>query len=215
MLTLYYSPGACSLAPHILLEELNLPFEPVRVEIAKGDHHSPDFFAINPKGRVPALATTEGVITEAPALLLHLSALKPAAGLMPDVASHHGARVLEFLAFLSSGLHIAYAQLWRPQRFVPAGFEARDAFAALGRDRIVEANAEVESRIIGPWLEGDGYSLADIYLFPFYRWGVRIGLPMATLYPRWTAWKERMLARPAVLAAIDREGIGLTWTPAS
>jgi glutathione S-transferase len=213
MLTLYYAPGACSLAPHILLEELELPFEPRCLDMARGDLRTPEFEAINPRRRVPVAVTEDGAITEAPAILLHLSALKPNKGFLPDIASHQGARILEFMAFLSSTLHVAYAQLWRPQRFVNEGFALRDEFAAQGKDRISEANAEIEQRLVGPWVEGEGYSLADIYLFPFYRWGVRIGLPMEETCPGWTLWKDRMLARPAVRAAVEREGIGFEWTP--
>ena len=213
MLTLYYSPGACSLAPHVALEETGVPFEARRVAIADGAHKTAHYRAINPRERVPALAIDGEVVTEVPALLGYVAALRPELQLTPPPGSLDQARCLELMAFLSSSLHIAYAQLWRPERFVSEDFEQRELFSALGGEAVERFNAEIESRLVGPWALGDPYSIADAYLLPFYRWGLRIGLAMADQCPRWTQWCARMVARPAVQRVLEREGIGSAWAP--
>lgn len=206
MLTLFYSPGACSLAPHVVLEELELDFERRPVLIAEGEHLSEDYRKINPRGRVPTLIAEEIVITEVPAILTWLATLKRGAGLLPPDGSLELARTCEWAAWLSSTLHIAYAQLWRPARFLPEGAES-GVLVDHARLLIRRHCSEVESRIEGPWLLGTPYSIADAYLLPFYRWGNRIGLAMAQEYPRWAEWTRRMLERPAVSRVIRTEGI--------
>ncbi|HEV2746846.1 MAG TPA: glutathione binding-like protein [Allosphingosinicella sp.] len=210
---LYYSPGACSLAPHIVLEETGILFEARRVSIADGELRSADYRAINPKERVPALAVDGEVLTEVPALLAYLASLAPAAELVPPAGTVAFGRCFELMAFLSSSLHIAYAQLWRPERFLPEDFAGRGAFTEQGRKTVRRHSAEIEAGLGGEWALGPRYSIADAYLFPFYRWGVRIGLAMADEHPRWTAWKDRMIRRPAVIRAVGREGIGFDWAP--
>lgn len=206
MLKLYYSPIACSLAPHIVLEELGLPFEPVRVSIADGEHQRPDYLAVNPRGRVPALAVDGEIVTEVPALLAYLASLRPEAGLVPPPGTLEFARCFEWLAFLSSSLHIAFAQFRRPERFLPPGAPA-EAFSEHGREQTRQLYLEIDRRLAGPWAVGERYSLADPYLLPFYLWDVRVGLDVARACPRWTAWKGRMAERPAVQRAAQREGI--------
>lgn len=209
---LCYSPGACSLAPHIVLEEIGEPFEARRVAIAEGRHLSPEYLRLNPRGRVPTLLVAGQPVTEAAAILLYLAqrhaALDPA-----RLGALAQARCYEWLLFLASSLHIAYAQLWRPRRFLPPEADATTLVAS-GRSDILRYNGEIEARIGSGWLLGDEFSIADAYLFPFYRWGVRIGLNMEESAPKWTRWKERMLGRPAVLRALATEGIGTSWAPA-
>jgi glutathione S-transferase len=125
MLTLFYSPGACSLAPHIVLEELGLEFERRPVLIAEGQHLSREYLKINPRGRVPTLIADGTVITEVPAILPYLASLKRDAGLLPPDGSLDLAKTHEFAGWLSSTLHIAYAQLWRPERFLPEDVPVR------------------------------------------------------------------------------------------
>lgn len=206
MLTLFYSPGACSLAPHVILEELGLEFERRPVFISEGQQLSQDYLGINPRGRVPALIADGVIITEVPAILTYLASLKPDVGLLPPVGSVALGKCQEIAAWLSSTLHIDYAQLWRPERFLPQGADS-SALVDHARTLIQRHCAEVESWIKGPWVLGGHYSIADAYLLPFYRWGNRIGLKMADDFPRWAAWTQRMLDRPAVARAIGAEGI--------
>jgi glutathione S-transferase len=209
---LYYSPGACSLAPHIVLEEIGEPFEARRVAIAEGKHLAPEYLRLNPRGRVPTLVIDGQPVTEAAAILLHLAHRHAALNLLSAGALAR-ARCFEWLLFLASSVHIAYAQLWRPRRFLPSEADAA-ALISSGRADIVRYNGEIEARIGSGWLLDEGFSIADAYLFPFYRWGVRIGLDMEASAPRWTRWKDRMLDRPAVRRALATEGIGTSWAPA-
>ncbi len=211
MLALYYSPGACSLGPHIALEELGLAHELRRTVLAEGQHLTPEYLAINPRARVPALAFADGrIVTEGPAIMALLNAMRPEAGLLPPAGSWELGKALEWMAWMSSTLHIAYAQIWRPERFLPADGD-KAAFSAQGRRNVEARIVEIEAGIVGPWLIGKAYTLADAYLLAFYRWGIRIGLKLEETSPRWTAWKDRMLERPAVLRALEGEGIGTVW----
>jgi glutathione S-transferase len=127
----------------------------------------------------------------------------------PEPGSEAAARCAEWLAWISSSLHIAFAQLWRPERFCDDD-AARAAIVAHGRERIACLFAEVESRVRpGAWASGDVYSVADPYLLVFWRWGDRIGLPMRSNYPRWTTLTMRLAERNAVRIALAVEGISL------
>lgn len=208
---LYYSPGACSLAPHIVLEESGEPFETRRVTIAEGLHQKPEYLRLNPRGRVPTLVVDDHPIREAAAILLHLAHHAAPELIPPQMLAR--ARCYEWLMFLASSVHIAYAQFWRPRRFLPTDADA-SALVSSGKADIIRYNSEIEARLDSLWLLGDRFSIADAYLFPFYRWGIRIGLDMEKQAPKWTQWKDRMLARPAVLRALDTEGLGTSWAPA-
>ena len=203
---LYYSPGACSLAPHAALREAGIDFEPVRVAIAERANQSPDYLRINPRARVPALQIGDEAYTEAPALLVFIASQAPELELLPPAGDPALARALEWMAWFSSSLHIAYAQLWRPERFLPASADSAE-FTAHARTIIARMNSEVEQRLAGPWLLGERFSLADIYSLPFYRWGRRIGLDMEASCPRWTEMIRALLARSAVQAALAEEGL--------
>lgn len=206
MLTLFYSPGACSLAPHVVLEELGLEFERRPVLIAEGENLSEEYLKINPRGRVPTLVADGTVITEVPAILTYLASLRRDAGLLPPDGSLELAKAYELVAWLSSTLHIDYAQLWRPERFLPDGADS-SVLIEYARTLIRRHCSAVDAWIKGPWVLGGSYSIADAYLLPFYRWGNRIGLTMSEEYPRWTKWTRRMLERPAVSKTVSIEGI--------
>jgi glutathione S-transferase len=209
---LYYSPGACSLAPHIILEETGGAFEARRVAIAEGQNLASEYLKLNPRGRVPTLVTDQARVTEAGAILLHLAAKHPRLALVPTEGLAN-ARCYEWLFFMATSVHIAYAQVWRPRRFSAEAGPHDEALAQSGRADILRYNLEIDSKLGPAWALGERYSIVDAYLLPFYRWGVRIGLDMEHGAPNWTAWKNRMLQRPAVLRAIETEGIGTTWAP--
>jgi glutathione S-transferase len=210
MLTLYYSPGACSLGPQILLEEAAIDCQRRCIPMAENAHLTAEYLAINPRARVPALEIDGRVVTEGPAIMAYLATLKPDRGFLPTAGSLAFAESLEWMAWLSSSLHISYGLYWRPERFLPDGVE-NTLVVDKGLNLIKQQNLEIEDRLVGAWVLGNQYSIADCYLFAFYRWGVRIGLPMARLYPRWTAWTDAMLGRAAVQRAIAVEGIGTDW----
>jgi glutathione S-transferase len=205
MLKLYYSPGACSLAAHIALEESKADFEASRVTIADGDNARPGYLAVNPRGFVPALEADGTVITENVAVLTYIARRFPEAHLLPFDRPLDLARAFQQMAFLSSSLHIAFAQVWRPHRFT----EDRSVHPQIvegGRRRILGFFAEIEDRLASSaHLAGAEMTLADPYVLLFFRWGNRIGLEMS--WPHWAAHSRKMLERPAVQRALAREGL--------
>ncbi len=215
MLKLYYSPGACSLAPHILLEELGLPYELELVSIPEGKTRAPEYLAINPKGRVPALVTEEGeVLTEVTAVSWYLAQLRTSPALVPHAALA-AARCLEWSNWLSGTLHaMAFGQFWNPQRFLSdAG--AFPAVKEKGQENIRDSFAFIERRLTGRhWAVGNAYTVVDPYLLVFYRWGNRIGMDMRAGYPAWTAHAERVCGRPAVQRVLQQQGI-VVWDKAA
>ena len=206
-LILYFAPTACSIAPHIALEELGIPFEPRRIDLAKGEQTSPEFLALSPLGRVPTMIIDGEAVTEVPALLTYVASLDPRMGLTPPAGSLAYARCFEWLGFLASSLHVAYAQFRRPQRFLPEESPARDELTERGRDNTIRFYREVERRLSGTWAAGDSYSIADINLFPFFTWAWRLDFDIRAECPKWAALFDRLKERPAVQRAVEREGI--------
>jgi len=205
VLKLFYSPGACSLATHIALEEAGAEFEPVRVTLAQGEHLKPEYLAINPHARVPALATDRGIITENIAILNFIADQFGGDGSVPRGDDHAAARCNELLGWFASTVHISFAQVWRAGRFTPDE-SVHAAIIAGGRDNLEQHFAEIEGLPGERWLAGHALSAADTYALTFFRWGKRIGMDMGR-YPRWAALCERLLARPSVQRALDREGL--------
>lgn len=204
-LKLYYSPGACSLVPHIALEEAGVPFEPLRIPIAEGAHLTPDYLAINPHARIPALGTEHGVVTENVAVLNLLGALFGAEGSVPQRDPYAAARTNELLGWFSSSVHIAFAQIWRGIRFT----EDDSVWPALdegGRKVLARQFDEIESLCAEEWLVPGHFTAADTYALTFLRWARRIGFEIDQ-YPNWVALAERILDRPASVRALGREGL--------
>ncbi|WP_375458026.1 glutathione S-transferase family protein [uncultured Enterovirga sp.] len=211
-LKLYYSPGACSLAPGIALEETGVEFEPVLTKLADGAQKTPEFLALNPKGRVPVLVDGDFVVTENPAILRYIARSFPAAALWPTDPREE-ARCAEWLAWCSSGLHIAYAHVRRPERYGTSD-AARTEVVAKGHETCRDVWRQVEAKLAAsraPWAAGDSFSVADPYVFLFWTWGrgPALGFDMPADFPAWTAHAHRMAERPAVRRALEREGIAL------
>ena len=202
---LYYAPTACSIAPHIALEEIGALFEARRIDLAKGEQTSPQYLKVNPRGRVPALIVDDAVVTEVPALLTYIAGLQPDAGLIPSPGTLAHARCFEWLGFLSSTLHVAYAQFRRPGRFLSEDSPCREELSEEGRTITTALYREVEERLGDGWAAGNSYSIADIYLFPFHGWAWRFDVDAAMEYPKWSALIERMKRRPAVQRALATE----------
>lgn len=214
---LYHSPGACSLAAHIAFEELGIPYEPVRVVIAEGQNQTLEYLAINPRGRVPALAICnqdaagvtpkEQILTELSAILIYLAKTYPDAHLLPEDALSF-ARAVEWMSWLGATMHAAGVRtVLRPERFV-SDPGAAAAVKTRGTENILVGYADIEVRLTGQtWALGDQYSVVDMYLLVFFRWGNRVGLPMRQKYPNYTRMMDAVRARPAVQRAIAHEGI--------
>jgi glutathione S-transferase len=205
---LYYAPNACSIAPHIALEETGVPFEPRQLNLATGDHISPEYLKVNPAGRVPVLVVGGRVVTEVPALLTYIASLKPELGLIPPPGTIEHARCFEWLGFLSSTLHVSYAQYRRPERFLEPGSPCAKELTERGKANTIGYYREVENRLVeNEWAAGEAYSIADIYLFPFFTWAWRLELDIAGECPKWAALFEPTKLRAAVRRTLEREGV--------
>ncbi|MEO5757114.1 MAG: glutathione S-transferase N-terminal domain-containing protein [Mesorhizobium sp.] len=209
---LYYSPGACSMAPHILLEELRITYRAELLSVANGDNVQP-YLSINAKERVPALMIPgeARVLTEVPAIMTCLARHEFARELLPADDPLFESRCLEWFAWLSGWLHqVGFGLLWRPGRFSPDTSQ-HQAQQAIGRETIQAAFAEIERQIADgkEWAMPGRYSAVDPFLLVFYRWGNRIGVPMRTDFPAWTSISDRVAKRPAVLRVLESEGVSI------
>jgi glutathione S-transferase len=205
MLKLYYSPGACSLVPHIALEEAGAEYELVRVMLAQGEHLTPEYALINPRARVPALATDRGVVTENVAILNLIADLCEKPGSVPRRDPYEAARCNELLAWCASTIHISFATIWRGSRF-SSDESIWPLLEQGGRDALERHFAELDSLCVDDWLAPGGFSAADSYALTFIRWAKRIGFDIGR-YPRWVALAGRLLEWPAVQRALDQEGL--------
>jgi glutathione S-transferase len=207
---LYHSPGACSMACHIALEDAGAAFHPIVVP--RGQNRTPEYLRVHPRGLVPVLELDDGQrLTEAAAILLHVARRFPDARLLPEAGTIEEARAFEWLMWLTNTLHIAYACLWRPERFTEDA-AARAALVIEAKGRIDVLNHEIEARLGDSFAAGRTYSVADPFLLVFFRWANRIGLDAVERYPGWTAWARRMEDRSAVARVLTREGVSL-WGP--
>ena len=202
---LYFSPGACSLVPHIALGEAGAEFSPSRVTLADGDHLKPEFLEINPHARVPALAVEGEVITENIAIINYIGHKWRAPGSVPQDDPIAAAKCNRLLSWFASSVHIAFAQVWRAERF-SSDETIHPAIQQGGHEALRRYFEELEGQVGGGWIVGDKFSAADSYLATFFRWGRRIGANM-NVYPRWAALVERVIERPAVQKTIGREGL--------
>ena len=204
MLTLFYAPGACSMAPHIVLEEGGEKYEPKRMDLSKGEQKTAEYMKIHPLGRVPALKLDDGTpITENTAILPFLG---KRFGLWPFDAVKE-AQALSLIGFFAASVHPANAHVGRPERYT----EDKSAFPglqAMGKKTFHGYMKQIDEMYAKrEWLS-DEYTVLDPYAFVFYVWGVRRELPMAEL-KNYSAFKDRMVKRPAVQRVMADEGIKL------
>ena len=205
MLTLYYSKGSSAIAPHILLEEVGADYAVHEVPIAKGAHQEPAYLEINPKARVPALMTPNGVITENPAILTYIAATHPQAHLLPDTPFER-AQADALNAYICATMHVAFAHLQRGARWAD-GEQAHAAMKAKVADNIADCASVIEAHHLkGPWAMGDHYTICDAYLTLPPRWMAKVGVDLAA-YPKLKAHHEAMLHRPATLAVMAIHGL--------
>jgi glutathione S-transferase len=202
MLTLYYAPGACSMAAHIVLEESGEKYTPQRVDLAKGEQKTEAYLKIHPLGRVPALRLDNGEpLSENTAILPYLG---KRFGLWPTDAIAE-ARALSLIGFFAASVHPAHAHVGRPERYT-ADTSAFPGIKEMGLKTFHGYLKQTDAMLAGrEWLS-DRYSVLDPYAFVFYTWGVRRELPMGEL-THYTAFKDRMLARPAVQRVVEDEKI--------
>lgn len=198
---LFYSPGACSLSPHIVAQEAGIPLQLEKVDLkAKRTEHSEDFWQVNPKGYVPALQLDNGeLLTECPAIVQYLADLRPESGLAPANGSLSRYRLQESLGYINSELHKTYSPLFRPE--LPAELKQ-------GRkDYLCRRYAPIEAVLARQeWLLGDQFTGADAYLFTVTNWARLVDVDLSG-FPALLAFQKRVAARPKVQAAMVAEGL--------
>lgn len=204
-LTLYFAAGSSSLPALVGLEEAGAQFEAVRLALAEGEQRTPQYLAVYPRGRVPVLMVDGERIAENIAILSVIANLFPRAELLPLSDPLQLGRAYELLAWFASGVHVAFAQVSRPERYT-RDETAWPALKAGGRENMLVAYAEIEARLADgrPWLLGDRFSLVDPYALVFHRWAERLGVDTGD-YPAFSAHAERLHARPAVQRALAHE----------
>jgi len=198
---LYYSPGACSLSPHIALREAGLSFDLMLASTkTKKLQDGSDFYAINSKGSVPVLELDNGErLTEGPAIVQYIADLAPAANLAPAAGSMARYRLQEWLNYITSELHKGFSPLFNPA--TPEDYKpvARAALMA----RFTWVNAQLEGK---QYLMGDQFTVADAYLFVVSNWGQYVGVDVSG-FEHLVAFRARVAARPAVQEAMKAEGL--------
>lgn len=204
MLKLFHAWGSCSLASLIALEEAGAGYELVTMDTKLGDQRKPDYLAINPKGRVPALVTDHGILTETPAILGFIAQSYPAAKLAPLNDPFAFAQAQAFNSYLCSTVHVAHAHKHRGYRWTD------DPAAQAAMTRQVPANETACFQLIehemlaGPWVLGEAYSICDAYLFTVTGWLEGDGVDRRQ-FPKVHAHYERVAARPAVRKVLAQE----------
>lgn len=206
MLKLFYSPGACSLVTHIALEEARADYEAFKVVLADGEHLRPEYLAINPHARVPALGTEQGTLTENIAILNYVADRFGAAGSVPRGDAYAAGKCNELLAWFASTVHITFAMIWRGGRFSDDE-SLHPPIQKHGRNLLAGQFQEIEALVGDGWLVGDRFTAADTYALIFFRWGRRIGIDMGG-YPKWAALNQRLLAEPSVQRVVEIEELG-------
>ena len=198
---LYYSPGACSLSPHIVLLEAGLPFDLEKVDLrAKKLENGEDYLKLNPKGQVPALLLDGGeLVTEGPVIVQMIADRVPAKNLAPGPDSAERYRLQEWLNFITAELHKNFSPIFSPV----LADDAKNFF----RERLMGKFRYLDSKLAGhDYLMGKQFSVADAYLFVMLNWAERMKIDLSGM-PNLSAYKARVAARPKVQEALTREGL--------
>ena len=204
MIKLYYAADTCSLASHIALEDAGAEYSTVRISFAAEEQRKPEYLAINPKGRVPALVTDSGILTETPAMLVFIAQRFPQAKLAPLDDPFWFAQVQAFNSYLCSTLHVAHSHRMRGNRW------ADDAAAIASMQRKVPESVAscyqlIEEHMLGkPWVMGETYTICDPYLFTIAQWLEQDGVD-SSRFPKVIDHRRRMSERPGVRKAIADE----------
>jgi glutathione S-transferase len=204
MLKLYYAPGTCALASHITLEEAGAAYTTERLDFKTNQQNSPEYLKLNPKGRVPALVTERGILTETPAVLAFIAQSNPKAKLAPLDDAYAFAQVQAFNSYLCSTVHVAHAHKMRGYRWA----SDETSFADMKRmiPKTVGASFALIERdmLKGPWVMGEQYTICDPYLYTLGLWLEGDGVDVSML-PNVIAHRNRMAERPAVRKVMAEE----------
>ena len=204
MLTLFYAAGTCSLASHIALEDSGAAYEAKRLNFAEGEQRKPEYLAINPKGRVPALVTERGIITETPAILVYIAQTNPQANLAPLNDPFALAQMQSFNNYLSSTVHVAHAHRARGYRWTDDA-AAQETMKKKVPQNVGDCFEIIENQYFkGPWVMGEAYSVCDPYLFTIAGWLEADGVDPKR-FPKVLDHRNRMAERAAVKKVLARE----------
>jgi glutathione S-transferase len=205
MLKLYYTPGTCALASHIALQETGADYTAERIDFKINQQNSPEYLAINPKGRVPSLVTDRGILTETPAMLAFIAQSFPQAKLARFDDAFAFAQAQAFNSYLCSTVHVAHAHKGRGPRWATE----ESSFADMKRkvpQTMAACFALIERDMLrGPWVMGEQYTICDPYLFTLTRWLEGDGVALSDL-PKVADHHNRMAARPAVQKVLAEHG---------
>jgi glutathione S-transferase len=204
MWTLYYAPGTCALASHIALEEVGASYRTERLDFTESEQRKPDYLAVNPKGRVPALVTERGILTETPAVLAFIAQSFPAARLAPLADPFVFARAQAFNSYLCSTVHVAHAHRRRGSRWADEPSSLADMERKVPQT-MTDCYDLIEREMLeGPWVMGDSYTICDPYLYTITGWLAGDGVDVAR-FPKVRAHLARMAARPTVAKVLAEQ----------
>jgi glutathione S-transferase len=208
VLKLFYAPGACSLVPHIVLEEIGAPYEARAIDFNVSEHLSDEYRAINPKARVPALATDHGVVTEIPAILGYLARTFPQSGLAPVKDVFAFAQMQAFHMYIATTLHVTFRQISVPEVYAE-GAAAKDALRLRAPAMADKYFAIIEEMLADgrTWVHGDTYTMSDPYLYVFASYLNMGDRGDIAKVPHIWAHRQRVLERPAVRRTLDAENL--------
>jgi glutathione S-transferase len=207
-LKLYYAPGACSFVPHAMLELSGAAFEPISVKLHKGEQRSAEYLALNPRGQVPVLVDGGEVLTQIVAILLHLDAKLPEAGILP-AAGIARSRALSTLAWMNNTVHPTFTHVFMPQKFTDdeAAQQSIKRFAVESYRGLLGEIETLATRA-SPWLTGEQPGALDAYALTLLRWGGIAGIDPTGFAATW-ALAQRFAALPAVARVVERERLQL------
>ena len=212
MLQLLYHPSNASMAPHLLLEELGVPFELKLVDRAQRAHKAPDYLALNPNGLIPVLTDGDLVLYEAAAICLHLVDTHPQAGLAPALGTAARAHFYKWLVWLTNTLQATLIVYFYPERWADspeAVVQVKAHAEAKVGAMLDQLDAEL-ARHAGPWLLGPTFSAVDAYALMLCRWTRGFPRPARDL-PQLGPYLQRVLARPATRRVFEHEGLAQPW----
>jgi len=213
MIQLHYAPSTASMIPHILLEELEIPFELITVDKDGGELDSPAYRQLNPNGLIPVLVDGDLVLYETAAICLHLTDQQATAGLAPQPGTPERAHCYKWLSWLSTTLQTALIVYFYPERWASTPAAIADV-QAHAQARVLTLLDQLDAQLAKPgqtWLLGQDYSVVDLYATVLCRWTRNFSGRKARDYPHIGPWLQRVLARPAVQRVMAKEGLQQPW----
>lgn len=213
MIQLHHAPGTAAMAPHIVLEELGVPFELVNVDRESGEHRSAAYRQLNPNGLIPVLVDDGQVLYETAAICLHLADTHPEGALMPPLGGVERAHAYKWLSWLSTTLQQALIVYFYPDRWADTP-EAVAQVKSHAEQKVLLLLEQIDAQLAGhggPWLLGDTYSLVDPYAMMLCRWTRNFASRKARDFPHIGPWLARVLARPAVQRVFATERLAQPW----